>query len=53
MSFINNNNTQVVIDRYWFFTDTNYLHVYAPDNRYAEPIFIYCYKANKKLSEVN
>ncbi len=31
----------VVIDRYWFFiTDTDYLHVYVPDNRYAEPIFI-------------
>ncbi len=28
-------------------TDTNYLHVYVPDNRYAEPIFIYCYKVNK------
>ncbi len=29
----------VVIDRYWFFiTDTNYLYVYVPDNRYAEPI---------------
>jgi hypothetical protein len=24
-------------------TDTDYLHVYVPDNRYAEPIFIYCY----------
>ncbi len=23
-----------------FITDTNYLHVYVPDNRYAEPIFI-------------
>ncbi len=36
----------LVIDRYWFFitdTDTDYLHVYVPDNRYAEPIFIYCY----------
>ncbi len=28
----------------FFITDTNYLHVYVPDNRYAEPIFIYCYK---------
>ncbi len=38
----------LVIDRYWFFTtDTDYLHVYVPDNRYAEPIFIYCYKVNK------
>ncbi len=40
----------VVIDRYWFFitdTDTNYLYVYVPDNRYAEPIFIYCDKVNK------
>ncbi len=35
----------LVIDRYRFFiTDTNYLYVYVPDNRYAEPIFIYCYK---------
>ncbi len=34
----------LVIDRYWFFiTDTDYLHVYVPDNQYAEPIFIYCY----------
>ncbi len=25
----------VVIDRYWFFiTDTDYLYVYVPDNRY-------------------
>ncbi len=38
----------VVIDRYWFFiTDTDYLYVYVPDNRYTEPIFIYCYKENK------
>ncbi len=37
-----------VIDRYWFFiTDTDYLYVYVTDNRYAEPIFIYCYKVNK------
>ncbi len=28
-------------------TDANYLYVYVPDNRYAEPIFIYCYKVNK------
>ncbi len=40
----------LVIDRYWFFitdTDTDYLHVYVPANRYSEPIFIYCYKVNK------
>ncbi len=38
----------VVIDRYRFvITDTDYLYVYVPDNRYAEPIFIYCYKVNK------
>ncbi len=38
----------VVIDRYLsFITDTDYLYVYVPDNRYAEPIFIYCYKVNK------
>ncbi len=37
----------LVIDRYWFFiNDTDYLYVYVPDNRYAEPIFIYCYKVN-------
>ncbi len=36
--------TKLVIDRYWFFrTDTDNLFVYVPDNRYAEPIFIYCY----------
>ncbi len=41
-----------MIDRYWFFrTDTDYLYVYVPDNRYAEPIFIYCYKVNKLQSE--
>ncbi len=28
-------------------TDTDYLYVYVPDNRYAEPIFIYCYKVHK------
>ncbi len=36
----------LVIDRYWFFitdTDTYYLYVYVPDNRYAEPIFIGIY----------
>ncbi len=33
--------------------DTNYLYVYVPDNRYAEPIFIYCYKVNKLQSEVS
>ncbi len=39
---------KLVIDRYWFFiSDTDYLYVYVPDNRYAEPIFIYCYKVNK------
>ncbi len=38
---------KLVIDRYWFFiTDTDYLYVYVPDNRYSEPIFIYCYKVN-------
>ncbi len=40
----------LVIDRYWFFitdTDTDYLYVYVTDNRYSEPIFIYCYKVNK------
>ncbi len=40
----------LVIDRYWVFitdTDNDYLHVYVPDNRYSEPIFIYCYKVNK------
>ncbi len=34
-------------------TNTNYLHVYVPDNRYAEPIIIYCYKVNKVQSEVS
>ncbi len=44
----------VVIDRYRFFiTDTDYLYVYVPDNRYAEPIFIYCYKVHKEQSEVH
>ncbi len=28
------------IDLFITDTDTNYLHVYVPDNRYAEPIFI-------------
>ncbi len=38
----------VVINRYWFFiTDTDYLYVYVPGNRYVEPIFIYSYKVNK------
>ncbi len=32
--------------------DTDYLYVYVPDNWYAEPIFIYCYKVNKQ-SEVS
>ncbi len=37
-----------VIDWYRFFiTDTDYLYVYVPDNRYTEPIFIYCYKVHK------
>ncbi len=31
----------------FFITDTDYLYVYVPDNWYAEPIFIYCYKVNK------
>ncbi len=31
----------------FFITDTDYLYVYVPDNQYAEPIFIYCYKVNK------
>ncbi len=32
----------------FFITDTDYLYVYVPDdNRYAEPIFIYCYKVHK------
>ncbi len=27
---------KLVIDRYWFFiTDTDYLYIYVPDNRYA------------------
>ncbi len=27
-----------ISDRYWFFiTDTDYLYIYVPDNRYAEP----------------
>ncbi len=40
--------SKVVIDRYWFFiTDTDYLYVSVPDNRYAEPKCIYCYKVNK------
>ncbi len=50
-----------------FRTDTDYLYVYVPDNRYAEPIFIHCYKVsevspffafsrlnnNKKLLKIN
>ncbi len=41
---------ELVIDRYWvFITDTNYLHVYVPDNRYAEPIFIYCNEVHSSL----
>ncbi len=31
----------------FFITDTDYLYVYVPDNRYAEPIFIYWYEVNK------
>ncbi len=47
-SFIPKVQSKLVIDRYWFFiTDNDYLYVYVPDNRYAEPIFIYCYKVNK------
>ncbi len=38
--------SQVISDRF-FISDTNYLYVYVPDNRYAEPIFIYCYKVNQ------
>ncbi len=40
---------QLRIRLLFFITDiiTNYLYVYVPDNRYAEPIFIYCYKVNK------
>ncbi len=38
----------LVIDRYWFFYNRyRYLYVYVTDNRYSEPIFIYCYKVNK------
>ncbi len=33
----------------FFITDTDYLYVYVPDNRYAEPIFIYCYKVHSSL----
>ncbi len=58
---------RLVIDRYWVFitdTDNDYLHVYVPDNRYSEPIFIYCYKVtpffpfshlnnNKQLLKIN
>ncbi len=41
----------LVIDRYRFFiTDTDYLYVYVLDNRYAEPIFIYCYKVNRAVT---
>ncbi len=34
----------------FFITDTDYLYVHVPDNRYAEPIFIYCYKVNTERS---
>ncbi len=37
----------VIADIDFFITDTDYLYVYVLDNRYAEPIFIYCYKINK------
>ncbi len=30
-----------------FYNDTDYLYVYVPDNRYAEPIFIYWSKVHK------
>ncbi len=44
---------KLVIDRYWYFiTDTDYLYVYVPDNRYAEPIFIYCYKVNNRVKSI-
>ncbi len=44
----------LVIDRYWcFITDTDYLYVYVPDNRYSELIFIHCYKVHKEQSEVH
>ncbi len=33
-----------------FITDTDYLYVYVTDNRYAEPIFIYCYKVSEVSS---
>ncbi len=29
----------------FFITDT--LYIYVPDNWYAEPMFIYCYKVNE------
>ncbi len=44
---MNDNKNEWSTDIYFFITDTNYLHVYVPDNRYAEPIFIYFYKVNK------
>ncbi len=31
----------------FFITDTDYLYIYVPDNWYAEPIFIYCYKVSE------
>ncbi len=30
-----------------FYNRYRYLYVYVTDNRYSEPIFIYCYKVNK------
>ncbi len=39
---------RVVIDRYWLFYNQYQLFVcLCPDNRYAEQIFIYCYKVHK------
>ncbi len=47
-SSVNMLSLSLVIDRYWsFISDTDYLYVYVPDNRYAEPIFIYCYKVSE------
>ncbi len=34
------------------FTDTNYLHVYVPDNWYAESIFIDCYKVHNRVKSI-
>ncbi len=40
--------TLFISDRPTLIFITDYLYVYVPDNRYAEPIFIYC----NKVSEV-